>query len=323
MKKLSAAILVAVLLVSVLSVIQVNAADDFTYAHIVASGTDPYATFNFNPNGNHTTIDPDTVKWASIKYRTVTETDNTGVQLTGQLYINPAVEPFIPIKYNHTKQWETLVIDLTSVSEKTSLSSAWNSSKYTAVEGIRFDPLEPDRDAEAQDTEHDTAVVSDGDSIDIAYIAFFESEEDAKNYDGTQDTPYCIILPEDLEWYSSDNSIGSVDIYEPKKPAQTTAEATKEETKEETQTTAEETKEETKEESQTTAEATKEETKADTQDDIALSTDAATKAADTAATTDAQPSGGSGFPVWGIVVIAVAAVVLVAAIIALAVKKKK
>ncbi len=321
MKKLSAAILVAVLLVSVLSVIQVNAADDFAYAHIVASGTDPYATFNFNPNGNHVTIDPDTVKWASIKYRTVTETDNTGVQLTGQLYISPAVEPFIPIKYNHTKQWETLVIDLTSVSEKTSLSSAWNSSKYTAVEGIRFDPLEPDRDAEAQDTEHDTAVVSDGDSIDIAYIAFFESEEDAKNYDGTQDTPYCIILPEDLEWYSADNSIGSVDIYEPKKPAQTTAEATKEETKEETQTTAEETKEETKEESQTTAEATKEETKADTQADSALSTDAATKAADTAA--ENTPSGGSGFPVWGIVVIAVAAVVLVAAIIALAVKKKK
>ena len=45
-------------------------------AHIVASGNDPYATFTFHDGKS---IDPDTCKWAAIKYRTITEKDNTGV----------------------------------------------------------------------------------------------------------------------------------------------------------------------------------------------------------------------------------------------------
>ena len=125
MKKITAIILVFVMLAAV-AALPTYAAEDFTYAHITASGNDPYATFRFNPEGRNTSIDPDVVKWAVIKYRTVTETDNTGVQLIGQFYISPAAEPFVPVKYNHTKQWETMVVDLTSVSEKTTLSSKWN-----------------------------------------------------------------------------------------------------------------------------------------------------------------------------------------------------
>ncbi|MBR4255787.1 MAG: hypothetical protein IKQ18_01385, partial [Clostridia bacterium] len=226
MKKLLAIIILAALMFTALMVLPANAAEEFDYVHIVASGNDPYATIRFNSNGKNTTIDPDTVKWAVIKYRTVTEKDNTGVQLIGQFYILSAAEPFIPIKYNHTRQWETLVIDMTSVSEKTKLASAWNSTKYTDKTGIRFDPLESNRDAEAATSETDTAVVSDGDSIDIAFIAFFDNEDDAKAYDGSQDTPYCIILPEDIEWCEAGNAIGEVEYVEGKKPRPTEQETT-------------------------------------------------------------------------------------------------
>ena len=158
MKKIFAAILVFVMLAAV-AAIPAYAAEDFPYAHIVASGNDPYAEFEFNSGGNNSSIDPDAVKWAAVKYRTVTETDSTGVQLIGQLYISPAVEPFIPLKYEHTRQWEILVVDLTSVSEKTELASKWDSKNYTANSKIRFDPLESNRDAEAQDGDNDVARV--------------------------------------------------------------------------------------------------------------------------------------------------------------------
>ncbi|MBR4979492.1 MAG: hypothetical protein IKX77_02960, partial [Clostridia bacterium] len=172
---------------------------------------DPYANFSFHDGK---AIDPDTVKWAKIKYRTITKTDNTGVELIGQFYVNPAAEPFIPVKYNHTQKWETLVVDLTSVSEKASSGSIWDSAHYSGKTQIRFDPMESNRDAEAQDGEHDVARVQDGDCIDIAWIAFFESEADAKAYDGTQDTPAVIILPEDLESYTPGNAIKSIELME-------------------------------------------------------------------------------------------------------------
>ena len=223
MKKTFALLIVMSLLFAALSSMHVSAGEEsFEFAHFVATGNDPYASFTFNPGGNNTTIDPDTVKWASVKYRTITETDNTGVQLIGQLYISPAAEPFIPIKYVHSGQWETLIVDLTSVSDKTSLASKWNSASYTDKTSIRFDPLESNRDAELAQSESDTAVVSDGDSIDIAWIAFFESEEDAKAYDGTQNTPYCILLPEDFEWPSGGNNLPDPEVFKVK-PAATEA----------------------------------------------------------------------------------------------------
>ena len=309
MKKLSALLLAALLIMSVICVIPVSAAEEFTYAHIVASGNDPYASFNFSPDGNHTTIDPDTVKWASIKYRTITETDNTGVQLIGQFYISPAVEPFVPIKYNHTKQWETLVVDLTSVSQKTSLESAWNSTKYTAVDSIRFDPLESNRDAEAQDGENDEARVQDGDSIDIAFIAFFDNEEDAKAYDGSQDTPYCIILPEDMEWFTGDNAIGSVEIVEGKKPRPETTPAPA--------TDPVTTEADTTEPDTSAAPAT------DPADSSAPATDAPGTADVTTGESSVEKTESGKFPVWAIIIIAVAVVVLIAAILASVLGKKK
>ena len=208
MKRFISAVIILSVLVAALSLVFVNAADGFDYVHIVAGGNDPYGTITFNANGNHTSIDPDAVKFAKIKYRTETEVDNTGVQLKGQFYVNPAAEPFIPVKYNHTKKWETVVVDLTAVSEKTTLSSIWDGSHYSGKTAIRFDPMEPDRDAEDQNNEHNTAVVLPDSAIDIAWIAFFESEADAKAYDGTQNTPYCIILPEDMtdgKWAGANN----------------------------------------------------------------------------------------------------------------------
>lgn len=302
MKKITALLIAIVLIVPMLSVIHVSAAEEFTYAHIVASGNDPYGTVNFNPDGNNTSIDPDVVKWAAVKYRTITETDNTGVQLIGQFYVNPAVEPFVPIKYNHTQQWEITVVDLTAVSEKTSLASAWNSAKYTGVDGIRFDPLESNRDAEAQDGEHDTAVVSSGDSIDIAFIAFFENEEDAKAYDGTQNTPYCIILPEDLEWYTGGNGIDMVEIVEGKKPQADTQSQTEAQTEPDT--------------------AANDDTTAAPSTDPAGTTAAPAGSDATTGETSVEKTT-TGFPVWAIIIIAVAVVVLAAAIISTVLKKKK
>lgn len=309
MKKLIAVIILATLMFTAIAVIPANAAEDFDYVHIVASGNDPYATIRFNANGKNTTIDPDTVKWAVIKYRTVTETDNTGVQLIGQFYILSAAEPFVPIKYNHTREWETLVVDLTSVSEKTQLASAWNSTKYTDKTGIRFDPLESNRDAEAATSESDTAVVSDGDSIDIAFIAFFDNEDDAKAYDGSQDTPYCIILPEDLEWYEGGNAIGEVEYVEGKKPRPTTD-----------QDTTEAPKDDTTEAATTPAESVTE-TEEQTTENV---TDKPAETTDPAETTGGgQSTGSSGLPLWAVILIVAGGVALVAAIVAVVVKKKK
>ncbi len=209
MKKLLA--LVIILCVAATLAVAATAADSFDYAHIVASGNDPYGQVSFSADGAHTEIDPDTVKWAKIKYRTVTEKDSTGVQLRGQLYVVNEAEPFIPITYKHTQKWETGLIDLTAVSEKTSLTSIWDSTHYTVRNVIRFDPMEPDRDAEDQQNEHNVAEVEPDSSIDVAWIAFFENKADAEAYDGTQSTPYCIITPNELKGISG-NSIKEVEI---------------------------------------------------------------------------------------------------------------
>ena len=50
------------------------------FARFTALGNDPYATFKFSEKGSHTTIDPDTVVWAAIRYRTDAQYDSTGVE---------------------------------------------------------------------------------------------------------------------------------------------------------------------------------------------------------------------------------------------------
>ena len=75
MKKALSLLIVAAFLFAALSATGVSAlkaGEEVAYAHIVASGNDPYAEFMFNPKGNNTEIDPDTVKWASVRYRTIT-----------------------------------------------------------------------------------------------------------------------------------------------------------------------------------------------------------------------------------------------------------
>lgn len=312
MKKIIAFVLAALLLASV-AALPAFSAEEFSYAHIVAGGNDPYGTFNFSSEGKNTSIDPDVVKWAVIKYRTVTETDSTGVQLIGQFYISPAVEPFVPIKYNHTRQWETLVVDLTSVSEKTTLPSAWNSTKYSDKTTVRFDPLESNRDAEAQDGENDVARVQEGDSIDIAFIAFFDNEEDAGAYDGTQDTPYCIILPEDIEWYTAGNAIEEVEVVDAKKPRPAAGETTEAATEEATEAVTD------KETEVETNEATEAVTDTETEADNGSTTTA--EATETAAPEVDYKT--AAFPGWAIAIIAAAGAVLVAAIIVIIAKNKK
>ncbi len=298
---------------SAISVSAVKAGEDVAFAHVVASGNDPYAEFTFSPDGNHTTIDPDTVKWASVRYRTITECDNTGVQLIGQFYICSAAEPFIPIKYVHSGQWETIIVDMTSVSEKTTLASKWNSTSYTDKTKIRFDPLESNRDAEAAQSETDTAVVSDGDSIDIAWIAFFESEEDAKAYDGTQNTPYCIILPEDLEWPGGTNNIADPEVIKPKPPVTDAPEVpTEAPTEKVTEAPTE----------KVTEAPTEKATEKPSEDTMEPTIGADTKAPED----PVKPTAKSTFPVWAIILIAVAGIVLVCVIIMTVVtsaKKKK
>ena len=330
MKKLFAAILVVAMLAAA-AAIPTYAAEDFPYAHIVASGNDPYASFEFSSEGGNTSIDPDTVKWAAIKYRTVTETDSTGVQLIGQLYICPAVEPFVPLKYEHTQQWEILVVDLTSVSEKTQLPSAWNSGKYTDTSKIRFDPLESNRDAEAQDGDNDVARVEADSAIDIAFIAFFTSEEDARAYDGTQDTPYCLILPADLEWFKEDHAIADIETVSGKKPAAETAAeteteaASEEESEEATEAPAETTAETATESAAETAAGTAAESAADTAETSGDESQTAAGTEKPEETTGNKDGGeeSKGFPGWSIAIIAAAGALLVAAVIVIVAKNKK
>ena len=316
MKKALSLFIVAVFVFaafSAISVSAVKAGEDVAFAHIVASGNDPYAEFTFSPDGNHTTIDPDTVKWASVRYRTITECDNTGVQLIGQFYICSAAEPFIPIKYVHSGQWETIIVDMTSVSEKTTLASKWNSTSYTDKSKIRFDPLESNRDAEAAQSESDTAVVSDGDSIDIAWIAFFESEEDAKAYDGSQDTPYCIILPEDLEWPGGANNLPDPEVFKTK-PTVTDAPEVPTEPPTEAPTEAP-----TEPVSEQPAEpATDKQTEAPSDGTMEPTIGALTEAP-----ADPGKADNNKFPTWAIILIAVAAVVLVCVIVMSVVSAKK
>ena len=194
LKKLSILVAAVIAITMLFSAMPAFAAEaeETDYVRFTALGNDPYATFTYSKEGNNSRIDPDKVTWAALRYKTGSQYDSSGFEYTGQFYISPAAEPCIPIKYNHTGKWETAIIDMTSVSEATSLESKWSSDTYTAVTTIRFDPLEPDRDPENTSSAGNGQVNAD-DYIDVAWIAFFEKEEDAKAYTGKENTPYCIL----------------------------------------------------------------------------------------------------------------------------------
>ncbi len=198
MKKILAVIAAVTILASIFAGFTISASafnEYYDYVTFTATGDDPYAVFKFGSKGQYKKIDPDVVAYAVVRYRTRSEKDNEGEYYKGQFYIMPFDEPFIPIEYKFTGQWETVVVDLLTVSDDTMLDSKWDSDHYTTRNMIRFDPLESSRDAENNADEYD-AEVDAGAEIDIAWIAFFEKEEDAKNYWGQESvTPYCVLGP--------------------------------------------------------------------------------------------------------------------------------
>ena len=197
LKKLLAVVISLSMLIALFAglSVTVEAFDEkYDYVTFTALGDDPYAVFKFGGKGQYQEIDPDIIGWASIRYRTITEYDTAGVHFKGQLYIMPFVEPYIPIEYNFTGEWETVIVDLTMVSDDTYLTSKWDPAYYTSLDCIRFDPLESDRDPESAGDE-DMPKVPEGAKIDIAWVCFFEKEEDARAYTGTETVPYCVLGP--------------------------------------------------------------------------------------------------------------------------------
>ncbi|MBR6933882.1 MAG: PT domain-containing protein [Clostridia bacterium] len=172
---------------------QSEAETETEYVRFINQNSDPHAIFDFSENGHHSTIDPDTVKWAAVRHRTAARYNPNNIEYIGQLYITPAKQPYIPLRYVYTGEWETLIVDLTSVAVLPGSESVWDSENYTETQGIRIDPLEPDWDADGYDSSIDRGVVGEGDYVDIAWIAFFEKEEDARAYTGTESTPYCLL----------------------------------------------------------------------------------------------------------------------------------
>ncbi|MBQ3178868.1 MAG: hypothetical protein IJB52_13695 [Clostridia bacterium] len=158
-----------VVMIATLAVAAMAETIEFDYVRYTAAGNDPYGSFEFGA------IDRAVTKWAVIKYRTVTEKDSTGAAIRGQLYAKGA-EPHVLINWNHTQQWETIVLDLTSTFDNGATPEIWTTTTETT---FRFDMMESNRDAVANDSA-DPAVIEEGAQIDIAYIAFYNSEADAK-----------------------------------------------------------------------------------------------------------------------------------------------
>lgn len=177
---------------------QTEKASENEYVRLISEGFDPYALFQFSENGENENIDPDTVRWAAIRHRTAARYNEDNVEYIAQFYIYPPAEPFIPAYYNYSGEWETVIIDMTSVAALYGRETIWDSTHYTNTGAIRLDPLEPDRDAENFDDTTGRGKTNEGDYIDIAWIAFFEKEDDAKAYTGKENTPYCILDPESL-----------------------------------------------------------------------------------------------------------------------------
>ena len=209
MKKLLAVVL-SIAVVSVMLFAGLTAAmaeEENDYVKFTATGSDPYATFKFSEAGNHKEIDPDAVKWAAVRCRNHAQSDSKGVPYKAQIYVCPAAEPCVPFHYEFSGGWDTVIVDLTSVSASAEAGSIWNSTSYTNLSEVRFDPLESDRDADKYKDSDEYGFVVPGDTVDVAWIAFFENEEDAKAYTGTENTAYCILDAGSLSRPSAPNKL--------------------------------------------------------------------------------------------------------------------
>jgi len=181
-----------VVMIATLAVSAMAETIEFDYARFTASGNDPYGTIEFGA------IDRSVTKWAVIKYRTITEKDSTGALIRGQLYAK-AAEPHCLITWNHSQQWETLVLDLTTTFDNGATPEIWTTTTDTT---FRFDMMESNRDAVANDSA-DPAVIEADSQIDIAYIAFYNSEADAK----AETNAVVTIDAEALAGFSSGNNV--------------------------------------------------------------------------------------------------------------------
>ncbi len=181
-----------VVMIATLAVSAMAETIEFDYARFTASGNDPYATIEFGA------IDRSVTKWAVIKYRTITEKDSTGVAIRGQLYAK-AAEPHCLITWNHSQQWETVILDLTTTFDNGATPEIWTTTTDTT---FRFDMMESNRDAVANDSA-DPAEIEAGSQIDIAYIAFYNSEADAK----AETNAVVTIDAEALAGFSSGNKV--------------------------------------------------------------------------------------------------------------------
>lgn len=192
MKKTISLLIVLTMLAAMFSVTSF-AADSFDYAHFKTTGNDPYGYVSLSA-----TIDPDTVHWAVIKYKTITKSDDSGNDLIAQIYTAPrAAEPNCPVTLTHSGKWELTAFDLTTCSKTAdNLPTRWTSTTAGAEwNRISFDPIEGARDAEANEGGAKGQVLADSE-IDIAFIAFFDSEAKSKAFDGTG-TSYAAIIDAD------------------------------------------------------------------------------------------------------------------------------
>ncbi|MBR4960934.1 MAG: hypothetical protein IKY52_08565 [Clostridia bacterium] len=160
------AALLTVVMIATLSVAVMAETIEFDYARFTATGEETNGTFGFGMP-----LDLNVVKWAVMKYRTVSQIEDSDLQLRAQFYAKDA-GPYTLLLGGHNKQWETVVIDMVSLYANVATPETWTSSD---VIDFRFDVITSNRDA-VGNTDHIIAV---GSQLDIAYIAFYGSEEDA------------------------------------------------------------------------------------------------------------------------------------------------
>ncbi len=133
------------------------------YVTFTAKGDDPYFKFGdeFNPTGHGTDL-----AYVVIRYRT------TAAIGKGEFFTNRSGGAHwgndgthVEWSYNNDGQWHCVVIDCTA--------TAWGKAANETLYAFRFDPL--------------ASGASAGDSIDVAYIRFFASEDTARAFATAED----------------------------------------------------------------------------------------------------------------------------------------
>ena len=147
----------------------------FNFRTYTATGGDPFMVCTFNDGK---TIDCDTMKWISVRYRL--NASYASRNLKFQLYPDAAaglgkVEPFPYVD----GEWHDMVFSMEGVIN-------WNNTANTNRDRLRIDWIQ-----EAQA----------GDQMDLAWVAVFRNEADARAYNGLQTTPAAIVTCDSKQNY--------------------------------------------------------------------------------------------------------------------------